>query len=126
MPKTDNLPLELYEATDSLIQKLLASEPFPAYQKSRAQFKSDSQAHALIERLSALQTELRRKQTNGSVTQTDIEELRAVQAQVQANATLIAYANTQQDAVNFLREINQEISQLLGVDFAILAKQSTC
>ena len=126
MPKTDNLPPELYEATDGLIQNLLASEPFLAYQQSRVQMKSDSQAQTLIERLSALQTELRRKQTNGSVTQADIEELRAVQAQVQANATLMAYASTQQDAVNFLREINQEISQLLGVDFATLAKQSTC
>jgi len=126
MPKTENLPPELYEATDGLIQNLLASEPFLAYQQSRVQMKSNSQAQTLIERLSALQTELRRKQTNGSVTQADIEELRAVQAQVQANATLMAYASTQQDAVNFLREINQEISQLLGVDFATLAKQSTC
>ena len=114
------------KATDSLIQNLRASEPFLAYQKSREQFKSDSQAHALIERLSALQAELRRQQTNGSVTQADIDELRTLQAQVQANATLIAHASTQQEAVNFLREINQEISQLLGVDFAILAKQSTC
>jgi cell fate (sporulation/competence/biofilm development) regulator YlbF (YheA/YmcA/DUF963 family) len=126
MPITDNFPPELYVATDSLIQNLLASEPFQAYQKSRAQFKSDSQAHALIERLSALQAELRRQQTNGSVTQADIEELRAVQAEVQANTTLIAHTSSQQEAVNFLREINQEISQLLGVDFAILAKQSTC
>ena len=126
MPKTENLPPELYEATDGLIQNLLASEPFLAYQQSRVQMKSNSQAQTLIERLSALQTELRRKQTNGSVTQADIEELRVVQTQVQSNATLIAYASTQQDAVNFLREINQEISQLLGVDFAILAKQSTC
>ncbi|MBE3039987.1 MAG: YlbF family regulator [Chloroflexi bacterium] len=126
MPKTNNFPPELYVATDNLIQNLLASEPFLAYQKSRVQYKSDSQAHGLIERLSALQAELRRQQTNGSVTQADIDELRAVQAQVQANATLIAHASTQQEAVNFLREINQEISQLLGVDFAILAKQSTC
>ena len=126
MPKTNNFPPELYVATDNLIQNLLASEPFLAYQKFRVQYKSDSQAHGLIERLSALQAELRRQQTNGSVTQADIDELRAVQAQVQANATLIAHASTQQEAVNFLREINQEISQLLGVDFAILAKQSTC
>ena len=123
---TNNFPPELDKATDSLIQNLRASEPFLAYQKSREQFKSDSQAHALIERLSALQAELRRQQTNGSVTQADIDELRTLQAQVQANATLIAHASTQQEAVNFLREINQEISQLLGVDFAILAKQSTC
>jgi cell fate (sporulation/competence/biofilm development) regulator YlbF (YheA/YmcA/DUF963 family) len=60
------------------------------------------------------------------VTQSDVEELRAVQTQVQANPAIIAYAQSQQDAVNFLREINQEISQLLGVDFATLAKQSTC
>jgi len=126
MPKTKNFPPELYEATDSLIQNLRASEPFLAYQKSREQFKSDSQAHALIERLSALQAELRRQQTNGSVTQADLEELRAVQAEVQANTTLIAHTSTQQEAVSFLREINPEISQLLGVDFAILAKQSTC
>jgi cell fate (sporulation/competence/biofilm development) regulator YlbF (YheA/YmcA/DUF963 family) len=126
MTKSENLPPELDKATDGLIQNLLASEPFLAYQKSRAQYKSDSQAHALIERLSTLQTELRRKQTNGSVTEADIEELRTVQAEVQSNATLIAYTNTQQAAANFLREINQEISQLLGVDFASLAKQNNC
>jgi cell fate (sporulation/competence/biofilm development) regulator YlbF (YheA/YmcA/DUF963 family) len=126
MTKSENLPPELDKATDGLIQNLLASEAFQAYQQSRAHYKSDSQAHGLIERLSALQTGLRRKQTNGSVTQADIEELGAVQAEVQSNATLIAYTITQQAAVSFLREINQEISQLLGVDFASLAKQSTC
>jgi len=126
MTKSDNFPPELYVATEGLIQNLLASEPFLAYQQSRAQYKSDAQAHGLIERLSALQAEFRRMQNYGSVTQADIEELGAVQAEVQSNATLITHASTQQDAVNFLREINQEISQLLGVDFAILAKQSTC
>jgi Uncharacterized conserved protein len=126
MTKFENLPPELDKATDDLIQNLLASEPFQAYQMSRVKYKSDSQAHTLIERLSALQTEVRRKQTNGSVTEADIEELRAVQTEVQSNATLITYSNTQQAAVIFLREINQEISQLLGVDFASLAKQSSC
>lgn len=126
MTITENLPPELHEATDSLIQNLLASEPFLAYQKSRVQYKSDSQARALIERLSALQVEVRRKQAASSVTQADIEELRTAQVEVQANKTLILYSSTQQEAVNFLREINQEISQLLGVDFASLAKQSTC
>jgi cell fate (sporulation/competence/biofilm development) regulator YlbF (YheA/YmcA/DUF963 family) len=126
MTNNNEFPPELYVATDGLIQNLLASEAFLAFQKSRSQFKSDSQAQALIERLSALQTGLRHKQTNSSVTEADIKELGAVQAEVQSNATLIAYTNTQQEAVNFLREINQEISQLLGVDFAALAKKSGC
>jgi cell fate (sporulation/competence/biofilm development) regulator YlbF (YheA/YmcA/DUF963 family) len=126
MTKFDNIPPELDKATDGLIQNLLASEPFQAYQKSRMQYKSDLQAHALIERLSALQTEFRRKQTNGSVTEADIKELGAVQSEVQSNATLIAYSTTQQAAASFLREVNKEINQLLGVDFASLAKQSSC
>jgi len=126
MPKFDNLPPELDKATDGLIQNLLASEPFQAYQKARVQYKSDQQAHALIGRLSTLQTELRRQQTNGRVAEADIKELGTVQAEVQSNSTLLSYSTTQQAAANFLREVNQDISQLLGVDFASLAKQSNC
>lgn len=121
-----NFPAELYEATDSLIQNLLASEPFLTYQQSQVQLDADSEARALLKRLSGLQAGLRRKQANGGVTQAEIAELRTVQAQVQANAAIAAYAQAQQDAVNSLREVNQEISQLLGMDFASLARQSTC
>jgi len=126
MKNTVSLPSELYQATDSLIQNLLASEAFLTYQQSLAAMNSDSQAHTLLERLSTHQAELRRKQSANSVTQSDVEELRSIQMQVQANPAIMAYAQSQQDAVNFLREVNQEISQLLGVDFAALAKQSTC
>ena len=126
MNTTINFPPELYQATDSLIQNLLASEAFLAYHQSLEKMKSDSQASALLDRLSTLQNELRGKQGNNSMVQSDIDELRDVQAQVQVNATIMDYAQSQQDAVGFLREINQEISQLLGMDFAALAKQSTC
>jgi cell fate (sporulation/competence/biofilm development) regulator YlbF (YheA/YmcA/DUF963 family) len=126
MNETVKLPLELSQATDSLIQNLLASEAFLTYHQSLAKMKSDSQACALLDQLSALQTGLRHKQKSNSVTPSDLDELRTAQAQVQANAVIMEYAQSQQDAVNFLREINQEISQLLGVDFAALAKQSTC
>lgn len=126
MNKTVTLSPELYQTAGSLIQNLLASEPFLVYQQSQAQMNSDSQARTLMKKLSTLQTELRRKQSSNSVTQSDIDELRTVQAQVQANATITAYAQSEQDAVNFLREINQEISQLLGVDFVALVKQNSC
>lgn len=126
MSETVKLPPELHQATDSLIENLLASEAFLAYHQALTTMNSDSQARTLLERLSALQAELRRKQSSNSVAQPDVDELRGVQTQVQSNAALMAYANSQQDAVNFLREINQEISQLLGVDFAALAKQKTC
>ena len=126
MSGNTNFPPELAQATDSLIQNLLASEPFLVYQQSQAKLNSDSQANGLLERLSTLQAGLRLKQSSNSVIQSDVDQLRAVQAQVQANDAITAYALSQQDAVTFLREINQEISQLLGVDFAALAKQNSC
>ena len=126
MSEMTNFPPELVQSTESLIQNLLATEPFQAYQQSQAAMNANSQAHGLLERLSTLQTEMRRKQGKGGVTQAEIEDLRAVQKQVQANEAILAYASSQETAVASLRELNQEISQLLGVDFAALAKQSTC
>jgi cell fate (sporulation/competence/biofilm development) regulator YlbF (YheA/YmcA/DUF963 family) len=126
MKNTVSLPPELEQATDNLIQNLLASEAFLTYQQSLIAMNSDTDAHGLLELLSTLQAGLRHKQNANNVTQTDVEELRAIQTQVQGNTTIMAYSQSQQDAVNFLREVNQEISQLLGVDFAALAKQSTC
>ena len=126
MKNTATLPLELHQATENLIENLLASEAFLVYQQSQVIMNSDSDARGLLDLLSTLQTALRHKQNANNVTQTDVEELRAIQEQVQANAVIMAYAQSQQGAVTFLREINGEISQLLGVDFAALAKQNTC
>ncbi len=126
MNETVNFPPELYQATDSLIQNMLASEAFLTYHHALKTMKANQDACELLDRLSTLQNDLRRKQGSNGVTQADIEKLREVQSQVQSNATIMAYAQSQQDAVGFLREINQEISQLLGMDFAALAKQSTC
>ena len=126
MKNTTSLPLELHQATDNLIENLLASEAFLVYQQSQVIMNSDSEARELLDLLSTLQAALRHKQNTNSVTQTDVEELRAIQEQVQANAVIMAFAQSQQSAVNFLREINMEISEILGMDFASLAKQSAC
>ena len=65
-------------------------------------------------------------QSNSGVTQAEIDNLRTLQEQVQHNNVIMTYAQTQQGAVNFLREINNEISQLLGIDFASFANHTTC
>lgn len=126
MNKNVTLPPELHQATERLIENLLASEAFLAYQQSQTEMNSDSQAYTLLEHLSALQAELRRNQNNNSVTQSDIDELRTVQTRVMDNPVIMAFSQSQGDAVNFLREVNLEISQTLGINFAVLAKQSTC
>ena len=116
----------MQEAADALIGNLLASEAFVRYQQAQAYLKEDRQARTLLEQLSQAQADLRKMQSNSGVTQAEIDNLRTLQEQVQHNNVIMTYAQTQQGAVNFLREINNEISQLLGIDFASFANHTTC
>ena len=111
-------------ATDALAENLACSEPIVAYQNARVRLDADHQAQILLQRLGQLQSEIRASQAQGAVTQGDIERLRTLQGEVQSNPTISNFASTQQAAVAHLREINQEISQLLGIDFAALARSS--
>ncbi len=121
-----SIPSTLLAATQALAENIVASEPFVNYDRARVQFKADAQANLLVARLSSLQAELRQHQFQNQVTPENISQLRAAQHDVQANQVIMDYMGTQQAAVAYLREINQEISQLLGADFAALAKRSSC
>ncbi len=123
---TPTLPANLLAVTEELANHLLASEPFTAYHAAHGRFNADPEARALLQRLSQSQAELRQKQARQTVTQSDVDHLKALQSAVQADRTIADYARTQQVAIGFLREINQEISELLGIDFAALAKRSGC
>ena len=116
----------MQEAADALIANLLASEAFIRYQQSQACLKEDRQAATLLEQLSLAQADLRKKQANSGVKQAEIDALRTLQEQVQNNKVLMTYALTQQETIYFLREINDEISQLLGINFAAFANHATC
>ncbi len=124
-PHLYQLP-DLMAATQALAENLLASESITIYHQAYARFNADPRARDLIQHLSQVQSELRRKQANGGVTQAEVDQLRQLQSEAHANRAVIDYAQTQQAAVNYLRTINQEISQLIGVDFASLAKKSRC
>lgn len=116
----------MQEATEALIGNLLACEAFINYQQAESLLHQDQEARALLDQLAQMQANLRNKQAHGGVMPAEIATLRALQGQVQRNRTLTAYAQTQQEAVNFLREINTEISQLLGFNFATFANHATC
>lgn len=120
------LPPALLEATESLALTLLASEPIVAYHRAKAHLDSDPEARELLERFSTAQRDLRQRQGKGGVTQADMDRLRTLQHAVQSNRVIMDYAETQQAAIAYLPDVNQEISQLIGVDFASLAGPASC
>ena len=114
------------EATQSLVQNLLASEPFLQYLKAKNRLDTDLQAQALLNDLTRFQAGLCQTQTLSPLHQADLDALRSLQSQVRSNPVIADYTVKQQEAVKLLREINNEISQLLGMDFAILTNKSSC
>ena len=101
MNNSMNLPPELDKATDTLIQNLLASEPFLAYQKSQALVQIRLTCPCPDRATFRAAGGTAPQPDGGSVTEADIKELRAVQAEVQSNATLTAHSTAQQEAISF-------------------------
>ena len=118
------LTTNLTEAIESLAVNLLSSAPFLQFQEARKRLDADAQARGLLNDLATTQADLRTRQASSLVRQDDIARLRALQAEAQVSRLITEYIQTQDDAVAYLQETNQEISQWLGVDFAGLARRS--
>jgi cell fate (sporulation/competence/biofilm development) regulator YlbF (YheA/YmcA/DUF963 family) len=120
------LPHEILMAAEKLADAILHEGPVAAYKQAKARLDANPEARELLESFLRTQSDLRVRQSRNAVTQSDVDQLRALQRQVQSNRIIIDYAETQQAAIAYLPSVNQEISQLLGVDFASLAGPASC
>jgi cell fate (sporulation/competence/biofilm development) regulator YlbF (YheA/YmcA/DUF963 family) len=120
------LPGHVLETLDVLAENLLQTQPVLRYQEARARLYADSAALLLLDRFSAAQLDVREGQAQGAATLTELDNLRVLQEETHANATIMDYARAQQEAMAYLPEVNREISQLLAVDFALLARRKNC
>ena len=117
---------QLNEATKLLVEHLLASEAFTQYHNARSDMDADQEARALIDQLGKSQARVRQMQAKGEVNQAEVDSLRLLQQRVLRNQVIMDYVGAQQEAVNLLRDVNREISELLGINFASFANHSTC
>jgi cell fate (sporulation/competence/biofilm development) regulator YlbF (YheA/YmcA/DUF963 family) len=120
------IPENLELTLNNLAERINFSEPVNNYQIALERFTQDMAAHKIMEDLSDLQKDIRQKQNKNQITSQDLEKLRLLQTKAQENEVINSYAHSQQEAIGKLREINAEISNLLGIDFASLAKKSNC
>jgi cell fate (sporulation/competence/biofilm development) regulator YlbF (YheA/YmcA/DUF963 family) len=120
-----DISIPMQTATSMLADHLVQSEPFLRYKAAGDRLNADPTALQLLADLSALQQKIRQQQKSGAVPKSDIDLLRALRDAIEANEIIQDQLLTQKLAIAFLREVNQEISQLLGVDFASLARRSS-
>jgi cell fate (sporulation/competence/biofilm development) regulator YlbF (YheA/YmcA/DUF963 family) len=126
MTEQSPMPEGLQIALTNLVDQIVHLAPMLAYQKARERFNTDIEAKSMMKQLSEVQNEIRQKQFDNQVSVEDLQALKELQAQVQQNEVIISYAQSQQDAITKLREVNAGISSLVGTDFAALAKNNSC
>ncbi len=125
-PSNNTLPPNVVAALEALVGQLSHAEPILRYCQAKTRLDADPGASALLERFSTAQADLRFRQSRGTVVQTDVDQLRTLQREVQSHRAIREYAETQQAARAYLPLVNQEISELLGLDFAALAGPASC
>ncbi len=121
-----NVPEKLIISVNLLANQIKLTEPVNRYIIAKELFTQNATAHKIMEDLSAFQRDIRQKQNKNQVTQQDLEKLRSLQTKAQENEVINSYTYSQQETIGKLREINAEISNLLGIDFASLAKNTSC
>ena len=125
---TQNKTIEgnLETAVKNLAASIQYTEPINKYLTAREIYEKDPDARKVMEELSEHQRSIRQKQTDNSITSDDLQKLRSLQVKAQENKAISSFAFSQQEAIGYLHEINTEISNLLGIDFASLAKNTSC
>lgn len=121
-----SLPPHLLEATEALAETVLHSEAVVAFQRAKAALDAAPESRRLLDDLFAAQADLRRRQARSDVTRAALERMHALQTSAQADALIVTYASAQKAALAFLPTVNQQISELLGLNYATFARTCSC
>jgi cell fate (sporulation/competence/biofilm development) regulator YlbF (YheA/YmcA/DUF963 family) len=116
----------MLDATQTLAQNLQQSEPFLHYQMAVRKLHGDRTAMQLLADLAEAQRNIREQQYSNTISDRDLNHLRELQNAIRSNDAILAYGIAQQEAIAFLREVNDAISNLIGIDFASLTRRSGC
>lgn len=117
---------DLDESVELLSDALVNSEPMKDYLQANDIFKADHEVMAWMQEYSSLQQTIRTQQQTNQPTKGNLERSRELMALIENNKTFQNYSSAQESAILFLREINQEISQMIGFDFASLTQRGGC
>lgn len=121
--KPDMFTDELFEATSDLAESLRQSETVLRFTKANQALTNNQQAQQLLDEAADLQQKIYAKDASREFMKENFPRLRELQNQIATSPVLQEQYQAQEMAIQFLREINQEISQLLGIDFASLTRR---
>lgn len=121
-----NLPDDLQAAIEELATTLLQVGPLADYRRARNRYDNDPEVKALTDQYRAAQTAIQNRESNGTLTQVDLDELRKLYQRLQSHETITAFIAAQRLAASHLSDIVYELDDLIGLDFATFGNAATC
>jgi len=106
----------------SLGKAILESEEYKNFINARDKFRIDDSAKQAARKYNEAFNEYRMKALYGIAAEKDKEQIEALRIAMLENKTLNDYYSSQDNLINFLKELNVYISNKLKFDFAALAK----
>lgn len=118
---------ELQNTADTFVAALETDESIAAYREAKRRFEQNEELQQLRTTYSKRLPELQEKQAAGTLTQEDINALRALQQKVNEHPATGEMLRAQESAAKVLEECNTTISRILGFDFsATVASAGAC
>ena len=113
--------------TTQLGEEMTTISVISNYKALQKKLNEDLHAMELLRKLSASRKELSEKQSSGTFTQDSLKDYSSIQKEVENNQTIREFSLAQQEVVQFMREVNSEISSLLGIDFSsLIPRNNSC
>lgn len=116
-------PTLLDEALHNLIEQLTHSEAFVRLRSAEQNLMNDQEALTLLNRLAEAQQKVKTQQQSGKPSEEDVNHLQQLQLEVSEHPLIQDYEYSREAYIALVRQVNQHISQQIGLDFASLTRR---
>ncbi len=120
------LTADLNNAAVSFARSLKSAAVVARYWEARHSFESDVQLARSRDSLNRAAQSFREKQSAGTLSERDINRVRVLQAKLNLHPRAVELLSAQQEMVELLQECNQQMTEVLGIDFASAGVPAGC
>jgi cell fate (sporulation/competence/biofilm development) regulator YlbF (YheA/YmcA/DUF963 family) len=121
------MPTEvLRNAVLSFASSLKSTDAVTRFFEARRKLETDAELSRSREAFNQAARSFREKQAAGTLTEQEISRVRTLQANLNLHPRTVELLHAQQEMAELLQECNQQIFEVLGLDFSAIAAPSGC
>lgn len=113
------------EAARLLAKGIAESAKFKEFEKMRDRLRADPEAQEMLKSLEMAEQKAQRAATWGGLSKNESKNLETLREETFKHPRILAFLNAQNGLVAELQELNQYMTEKLGIDFADMTKPQT-